>query len=690
MSLKKIPIITGFILLIVESISGQFQLIDDFNDGDSINTFGYPWRYYTESTYPIATGLGRPPAENKSIIDAIRFSVNGTEEKFASMPFTFGKEWVNASGWDCSPFVCLSALLAPTGSCADLSSSFGIRFKCRTHARELTFILMVETDDTKANNMQFNQIKISCQQTWREFSFYFDTLKPPFQLTNIKLSKNKITKITWYCAEMDNYGVTKDTFDLDDVYLIMTPVPLLTSPQNNTINAQQPVELKWTNIDSLQTTLVQLSTSQDFSSIAKAITVPGATTTITITDLTANTKYYWRARATNASGTSDWSLVRSFTTIPEIPIKVSLISPKKDSINTPVDITLAWQAISDASGYTLQVSQFDDFSAVDISKTDLTTAKAILSGLKNRTKYYWRVRAYNARGKGEWSETGNFMTIVSSPRILFPVNGAKNCDTTLSLNWTTVTYALSYDFQVSRTYNFFDTLISSTSKDTTFTLNHLLNGTKYYARVRTRDTNGYSLWSDSISFSTTITLPQKVLITPNSHSDTIKMDSVVIFWKKSTPEITHYQIDLSEDSTFTTARVDSTCIDTFIVFRFLKSGKSYWWRVKAGNIAGWGEYSDTQKLKVLIPVQVTVPATIKVTSFKAFFSGNELRYAIPEACTVHYSIYDVRGMLVNQAADKIVHSGVYVIKFPKLPSGTYYVVFNAGKYRYSGKITTVR
>jgi hypothetical protein len=677
-----------YLLLVITTISGQPQLIDNFNDGDSINNFGYPWRYYTEATYPIVTVYGRPPAGSASSINLSGFATGGTSDKYAILPFTFGKSWRGSNGGIAEPFVCMSALLAPGGSYADLSSAFGIHFKCKSHRSYLNFTLMLESDDIiKDQTLAYYEKQFTTSTSWREFTFYFkDLMLPGWAINSRPFSKNKVVKFTWFCTRMDNTGVVSDTFDLDDVYLIMTPVPVLTYPQDATINVEQPVRFEWTNIDSLQSTHIHLSTSQDFSSIAKEVTVPAMTNYATINELTANTKYYWRASATNAAGTSDWSVVRSFTTIPEIPSKVSLISPGKDSVNAPVDITFLWQTISDASGYTIQVSQFDDFSAVDVSKTELTTAQAILSGLKNRTKYYWRVRAYNAKGKGDWSETGNFTTIVSSPRILTPVNGAKNCDTIQSLQWTAVPYALSYDLQVSRTNNFIDTLISSISKDTIFTLNHLVNGTKYYARVRTKDTNGISLWSGVVSFSTIINLPQKVLLNPNSYSDTIKMDSAVISWKKSAPEITRYQIDLSEDSTFSNARVDSTCIDTFKVLRSLKSEKSYWWRVRAGNIAGWGEYSDTQKLKVLISVQVFVPAVEKVTSFKAKFSGNELRYEIPEDCAVNYSIYDIRGILINQSAGNIVHSGVYSIGLTNVPSGTYYIVFKAGKYRYCGKV----
>jgi hypothetical protein len=55
------------------------------------------------------------------------------------------------------------------------------------------------------------------------------------------------------------------------VYLITTPVPSLTSPSDGAINLKPPVQLSWTNIDSLQSNWVQISTSQNFSEITKDI-----------------------------------------------------------------------------------------------------------------------------------------------------------------------------------------------------------------------------------------------------------------------------------------------------------------------------------------------------------------------------------------------------------------------------------
>lgn len=91
-------------------------------------------------------------------------------------------------------------------------------------------------------------------------------------------------------------------------------VPQLHSPETSaTLDGITPT-LKWYKAYLAQTYDLQVSTTDDFST--SAVNRIGLTdTTYLVTEiLTDQTTYYWRARAVNATSTSEWSETRSFTT----------------------------------------------------------------------------------------------------------------------------------------------------------------------------------------------------------------------------------------------------------------------------------------------------------------------------------------------------------------------------------------
>jgi hypothetical protein len=59
------------------------------------------------------------------------------------------------------------------------------------------------------------------------------------------------------------------------------------------------------------------------------------------------------------------------------------------------------------------------------------------------------------------------------------------------------------------------------------------------------------------------------------------------------PNATKYWYELAEDSTFGSVRLrDSSLVDTTKVLNDISANTTYYWRVKAKNIAGWGSFSQ--------------------------------------------------------------------------------------------------
>jgi len=124
------------------------------------------------------------------------------------------------------------------------------------------------------------------------------------------------------------------------------------------------------------------------------------------------TKYYWHVSAINDSGETAYSKLGHFTTkiLPPEDAPV-LLEPANDTTGLTLTVVHKWTAVTYATSYEVQVSLENDFSGVLVVNDTMNYAtEKILPGLEYETKYYWKVRAKNASGKGPWSEINSYTT----------------------------------------------------------------------------------------------------------------------------------------------------------------------------------------------------------------------------------------------------------------------------------------
>jgi hypothetical protein len=92
--------------------------------------------------------------------------------------------------------------------------------------------------------------------------------------------------------------------------------PMLSLPENNSINIALNPSLSWSSDASAISYLLQVSSTIDFSNLV--YNQSGDNNTIRqISGLNNGTNYYWRVNSTNSFGTSVWSKVFHFTSVPE-------------------------------------------------------------------------------------------------------------------------------------------------------------------------------------------------------------------------------------------------------------------------------------------------------------------------------------------------------------------------------------
>ncbi len=163
----------------------------------------------------------------------------------------------------------------------------------------------------------------------------------------------------------------------------------------------------WSNSALAENYQLQLSSVSDFSGITLDSTVTDAS--VTLTEALANeTTYYWRVKASNAGGESNWSDAWSFTTIVEAPNATQLLSPVNESDVTTLLPEFFWFDPPTSADFRFQLAASPEFSNTLLDSTLSDTSLVLVQKLDSGLDYFWRVRASNVGGDGEWSEVFSF------------------------------------------------------------------------------------------------------------------------------------------------------------------------------------------------------------------------------------------------------------------------------------------
>ena len=393
-----------------------------------------------------------------------------------------------------------------------------------------------------------------------------------------------------------------NTWNFTTLYQI-TNGPVLISPASASQNVAIPVDLQWSSISGALVYEYQLDINSNFTN-----PIIGNTTqlTVSVPSLMGGTIYYWRVRANNGSGYSPWSAVWVFTS--QISIDVpQLQSPTNNSTAQPLNLTLNWNDVSNATSYEYQYSTSSSFATYNTANT--TQSQAQISGLSPNTTYYWRVKANNGSNYSAWSNVWSFTTIelLNTPQLLSPQNMTINLPLSVSLDWDDVANATSFEFQYSTTNNF--TLnISGNTTQSQAQISGLSPNTTYYWRVKATNGTDYSAWSNIWSFTTMQVLQTPQLTSPVNMSVNTPLN-ITLNWE-NVLNATSYEYQYSLNAGFNpsingTVNISQTDINN------LNSNTEYYWRVRAVNGTTFSDWSNTwtfTTMLILNPPVLNYPA----------------------------------------------------------------------------------
>jgi hypothetical protein len=153
---------------------------------------------------------------------------------------------------------------------------------------------------------------------------------------------------------------------------------------------------------------VPLFASSSFT--VNPVTPPGSST-LEITNTGSALPGSYALNVTGTSGSLQRSVGVDLRIDSVIPSQVTLTSPADGAIDVPVTPTLTWAATAQTMSYDVEIALDPGFSNVVYSASESDTSHAVGSPLGSLTGYYWRVRAHNGCGDGDWSAVFGFTTI---------------------------------------------------------------------------------------------------------------------------------------------------------------------------------------------------------------------------------------------------------------------------------------
>ena len=445
------------------------------------------------------------------------------------------------------------------------------------------------------------------------------------------------TDYYWRVKAHDNAGRYSDW---SSVWIFKTRIggPVLSTPVNGLTGVSVEPTFTWLASVGAVSYKLYVDDANDFATPMYEVN-EGANLSKQMSEIIANfpldnnTMYYWKVAAISAGGVEYDSDIYHFTTVPSVPVTMSL--PNDASIVNMTDITFYWYIIGSQGSMKFKIQVKESVAAPTTTEwltpnfeTTTFNTNQLFTLLQGK-KYFWRVIVLSGADEViDYSDVWSFTTgggTTVTPIQSWPIGGATVFTNTPTLYWYLATYAPGLEFQVKystsgtfgglvdvlelNTGDFYPAnMVVDGSTDLFLTLPSLTSGTPYYWQVRVYypDTGEFGPWSGVEYFKTegSGTLVKPIASYPTG-GVTIYTTLPTLYWYLASSSVgLTFNIEIKPTGTLD-GSIDYPNVDALfkLLTTTLVPGETYQWRVQSDNngALGSGEsaWSDTETFTII-------------------------------------------------------------------------------------------
>ena len=312
--------------------------------------------------------------------------------------------------------------------------------------------------------------------------------------------------------------------------------------------------------------------------------------------LSPNTKYFYRVRAFNNDGPSDYSNEASATTLPRTPVAPGNLTATAASNSR---ISLVWQDNStNEDSFKIERKKGAAGKFAPIARLGANVKKFADSSLAANTAYFYRVRAANAGGNSEYSNEANATTLPDKPAAPENLIATTLSHTQINLTWQDRT-TNEDSFKIERKTG------GSTGSPATgkfvriaavgmnvrnFSDKNVAPKTEYFYRVRAANNGGHSEYSNEAKATT---LPIPPAAPGNLIATTVSNSRINLAWQDNSTNEDSFKIERKKGAAGKFALIARLGAN---VKKFadssLAANTAYFYRVRAANAGGHSDYSN--------------------------------------------------------------------------------------------------
>jgi len=215
----------------------------------------------------------------------------------------------------------------------------------------------------------------------------------------------------WYRVRASNNGGDSDY--ANEAGATTAPaVPIAPGNLTATAMSNRKIQLAWTDHSNNETGFkIERKIAQSGSVYAEIARIAANASSFVDSSLAANTTYFYRVCAFNASAGSDYSNEANATTLPNPPATPGSLITIAASNNR---ITLAWADNSDnETGFAIERKMDTTGVYAEIALVPANVMNYSDIGLSSAIEYFYRVRAYNAGGHSGYSNEASATTLIA-------------------------------------------------------------------------------------------------------------------------------------------------------------------------------------------------------------------------------------------------------------------------------------